>query len=119
MQVQSRKLVPILLASRLCVFLGCLAVAVTACQSEKRVSVEDLYTTRMLGLSYLQRNQLPEAEAEFKKLTTLAPDDPLGYANLGLTYLQAGRFAEAEKQLLRAREIDPSSAEVGLALARV
>ena len=64
--------------------------------------MEELYTTRMLGLSYLQRNQLPEAEAEFKKLTKLAPDDPLGYANLGLTYLQAGRYAEAEKQL-RAR----------------
>lgn len=73
----------------------------------------------MLGLSYLQRNQLPEAETEFKKLTKLAPDDPLGYANLGLTYLQAGRYADAEKQLLRARELDPRSTEIGLALARL
>ncbi|MFN2601393.1 MAG: FG-GAP-like repeat-containing protein [Gemmatimonadaceae bacterium] len=89
-----------------------------ACRSEK-ASVEELYTTRMLGLGYLQRNQLPEAEAEFKKLTESAPDDPFGYASLGLTYLQAGRYAEAEKELLRAREIDPSSAEVGLALAKV
>jgi Flp pilus assembly protein TadD len=73
----------------------------------------------MLGLSYLQRNQLAEAESEFKKLTKLAPDDPLGYADLGLTYLQAGRYAEAEKQLRRARELDPASTEVGLALARL
>src|SRR5687767_2971004 len=73
----------------------------------------------MLGLSYLQRNQLPEAEAEFKKLTKLAPDDPLGYASLGLTYLQAGRYAEAEKELKRARELDPASTEIGLALARL
>ena len=73
----------------------------------------------MLGLSYLQRNQLPEAEAEFKKLTKLAPDDPLGYANLGLTYLQGGRYAEAEKELKRARELDPASTEVGLALAKL
>src|SRR5215208_6022724 len=87
----------------------------SACRSE-RASVEDLYTTRMLGLSYLQRNQLPEAEAEFKKLTKLAPDDPLGYAQLGLTYLQAGRYDEAEKQLQRARELDPANTEVGLAL---
>src|SRR5688572_28039498 len=101
------------------VFLGAaLAAGTTACRPE-RASVEDLYTTRMLGVSYLQRNQLPEAEAEFKKLTELAPDDPLGYANLGLTYLQAGRYAEAEKQLRRARELDPASTEVGLALARV
>ncbi|MDQ3674859.1 MAG: tetratricopeptide repeat protein, partial [Gemmatimonadota bacterium] len=95
-----------------------LTAALTACQPE-RASVEDLYTARMLGLSYLQRNQLAEAESEFKKIVQLAPDDPLGYANLGLTYLQAGRYAEAEKQLLRARELDPSSVEVGLALARL
>ncbi len=95
-----------------------LVAAATACRSE-RAPVEELYTTRMLGLSYLQRNQLPEAETEFKKLTKLAPDDPLGYADLGLTYLQAGRYEEAEKQLLRARELDPGSSEVGLVLARL
>jgi Flp pilus assembly protein TadD/predicted secreted protein len=101
-----------LLATHICVFLGCRS-------DSERAPVEELYTTRMLGLSYLQRNQLPEAEAEFKKLTRLAPDDPLGYANLGLTYLQAGRYAEAEKQLRRARELNPASTEVGLALARL
>ncbi|HKH92737.1 MAG TPA: FG-GAP-like repeat-containing protein, partial [Gemmatimonadaceae bacterium] len=90
-----------------------------ACPRAERASVEDLYTTRMLGLSYLQRNQLSEAEAEFTKLTKLAPDDPLGYANLGLTYMQAGRYAEAEQQLKRARELDPRGTEIGLALARV
>jgi len=73
----------------------------------------------VLGTSYLQRNQLPEAEAEFRKLTKLAPDDPLGYTSLGLTYLQAGRYAEAEKELRRARELDPASTEVGLALAKL
>ncbi|HEV7595880.1 MAG TPA: tetratricopeptide repeat protein, partial [Gemmatimonadaceae bacterium] len=92
--------------------------ATAACRSE-RASVEDLYTTRVLGTSYLQRNQLPEAEAEFKKLTKLAPDDPLGYASLGLTYLQAARYPDAEKALLKARELDPASTEIGLALARL
>ena len=81
--------------------------------------MEELYTTRMLGLSYLQRNQLAEAETEFKKLTDLAPDDPAGYADLGLTYLQAGRYEDAEEQLHRARELDPNSVEVRLALARL
>jgi Tfp pilus assembly protein PilF len=101
------------------VFLGAgLIAAATTCRP-KPASVEELYTTRVLGLSYLQRNQLPEAESEFKKLTKLAPDDPLGYADLGLTYLQAGRYAEAEKQLRRAQELDPASTEVGLALAKV
>ncbi|MEO8910120.1 MAG: FG-GAP-like repeat-containing protein [Gemmatimonadaceae bacterium] len=96
-----------------------LIAATTTCRPEKPASVEDLYTARMLGLSYLQRNQLPEAEAEFVKLTKLAPDDPLGYANLGLTYLQEARYADAEKELLRARELDPASAELGLAIARL
>jgi tetratricopeptide (TPR) repeat protein len=101
------------------IYLGAaLTAAITACRPE-RAPVEELYTTRMLGISYLQRNQLPEAESAFKTLTRLAPDDPLGYADLGLTYLQAGRYPEAEKQLRRARELDPTSTEVGLALARL
>ena len=95
-----------------------LTTLTTACRSE-RVPTEELYTTRMVGLSYLQRNQLPEAESAFKKLTDLAPDDPLGYEDLGLTYLQAGRYPEAEKQLLKARELDPASTNAGLALSRL
>jgi Flp pilus assembly protein TadD len=98
--------------------LAAAALATFACRRE-RASVEELYTTRMLGVSYLQRNQLQEAETEFRKLTQLAPDDPLGFANLGLVYLQGGRYAEAEKQLDRARELDPSNVDVGLALARL
>src|SRR5687768_18337226 len=70
------------------VILG-LALAVALGCRRDRVPVEELYATRMLGLSYLQRNQLSEAETEFKKLTALAPDDPLGYADLGLTYLRS------------------------------
>src|SRR5204862_217800 len=63
--------------------------------------------------------QLPEAEAQFKKLIELAPNDPLGYTNLGLTYLQAGRFSDDEKQLRRARELDPQSTDIGLMLAKL
>ncbi len=98
--------------------LGAAIAGIIACRSEP-ASVEELYTTRTLGLSHLRRNQLAEAESAFKKLTKLAPDDPLGYANLGLTYLQAGRYDEAEKQLRRARKLDPASTEVGLALAKL
>jgi Flp pilus assembly protein TadD len=101
------------------VFVAAASIAASSACRPKPASVEDLYTTRMLGLSYLQRNELPQAESAFKKLTSLAPDDPLGYASLGLTYLQAGRYADAEKQLRRARELDPASTEVGLALARL
>ncbi len=73
----------------------------------------------MAALGFLQRNQLPEAEAEFRKLIELAPDDPFAYANLGLAYLQAGRYQEAEKELDRAHELEPKNADVDLALARL
>ncbi len=101
------------------VFVGAVVIVAIAACREKPASVQDLYTTRILGLNYLQRNQLPEAESQFKKLIELAPEDPVGYADLGLTYLQAGRYADAEKQLRRAQELDPTTTEVGLALARV
>ena len=101
------------------VFVGAGVIAAATGCRDKPASVQDLYTTRILGLNYLQRNQLPEAESQFKKLIELAPKDPVGYADLGLTYLQAGRYAEAEKQLRRAQELDPASTEIGLALAKV
>src|SRR5919199_4908690 len=94
-------------------------VGVAGCRHDKPVPVEELFTTRTLAMSHLQRGQLPEAEAQFKKLIALAPDDPLGYANLGLTYLQEGRYADAEAQLLRARKLDPANADVVLTLARL
>ncbi|MFL5616715.1 MAG: FG-GAP-like repeat-containing protein [Gemmatimonadaceae bacterium] len=95
-----------------------LLAAVMACR-KKPAPVEEIFSTRMLGLSYLQRNQLAEAETQFKKLIDLAPDDPLGYANLGLSYLQSGRYKDAEAQLRRAHELDATNVDVDLALAKL
>ncbi len=104
---------------RLSVFIGIvLAVAMSGCRQEP-ASIEDLFTTRSMGLNYLNRGQLPEAETQFRKLISLAPADPLGYANLGLTYLRAGRYKEAEAQLDRARELDPANVEIDLMLAKL
>src|ERR1700704_4684871 len=96
-----------------------LARPLPSCRKDKPVPVEELFTTRTLAMSHLQRGQLPEAEVQFKKLIELAPDDPLGYANLGLTYLQEGRFPDAERELLRARKLDASNADVALTLAKL
>ncbi len=54
---------------------------------EKQLA-RDKITMRTLGLAYLEENKLSEAEAEFLKLTKLAPDEALGFANLGLVYLR-------------------------------
>src|SRR3989442_10633828 len=58
-------------------------------------------TARTWGLAYLQQNRLPQAEAEFRKVVALAPDQAVGYADLGLVYLREGRYREAEAQLRR------------------
>lgn len=94
------------------------SVAAAGCRS-KPVDPGEVFATRTLALAYLRRGQLPEAEAEFKKVIALVPDDRLGYANLGLTYLQSGRFREAEPALQRARELDPRNTEIGLMLAKL
>ena len=101
-------------------FVAGAVILLAAWQCRKKAApVEELFSTRMLGLSYLQRNQLPEAETQFKKLVDLAPDDPLGYMELGLTYLQSGRYQDAERQLRRAHELDPRNADIDLALAKL
>ena len=76
-------------------------------------------TARTWGLAYLQQNQLPRAEAEFKKVVALAPDQALGYANLGLVYLREGRYRDAEAQLRRAAVLDSAGSDVDLMLASV
>src|SRR2546423_3408506 len=96
-----------------------LFTSLTGCRNEKPANVEELFTTRTLAMSLLQRGQLPEAEVQFKKLIELAPNDPLGYANLGLTYLQEARYPEAEEQLKRARKLDSANPDVVLTLAKL
>src|SRR2546430_6572736 len=76
-------------------------------------------TARTWGLAYLQQNQLPRAEAEFRKVVALAPDQALGYADLGLVYLRQGRYRDAEAQLRRAAALDSANTDVGLMLAGV
>ncbi len=94
------------------------ALAANGCGSEP-ADTQELLNANFLGLSDLQKGQLPQAEEQFKKVVALAPRDPLGYANLGLTYLRGGRYAEAEAQLRRARRLSPASPEVGLITAKL
>jgi Flp pilus assembly protein TadD len=98
---------------------GASLVAVSIGCRQEPPDLPEIFTTRAAGTTFLERGQLPEAEQEFRKLIQLAPDDPLGYANLGLTFLRAGRYSHAEEQLRRAERLDPGSAEVGLIVARL
>jgi Tfp pilus assembly protein PilF len=106
-------------SSRLVIVIGAaVATTIGGCRKEE-VQTGALFEAESLGLSYLETGQLPEAEAQFKKVISLAPKEPLGYANLGLTYLRGSRYADAESQLRRARDIDPANADIGLIAAKL
>src|SRR5436309_4233405 len=73
-----------------------------------------ILTARTLGLAYLEDNRLEDAEAEFKKLIQLAPDEPSGYANLGLVDLRMGRYQDAAREIDRAVDLAPDDPDVRL-----
>ncbi len=80
---------------------------------------ESILTSRTMGLAFLEENKLEEAEQEFLKLTSLVPEEAIGYANLGLVYLRMGRYDEAEKNLLKALDLTPLDSDIRLNLATV
>ena len=84
---------------------------------EKQLA-RDKITLRTLGLAYLEENKLKEAEEQFQKLTELAPDESLGYANLGLVYLRMDNYKKALEQLDKAVKIDPKDAGIRLIKAK-
>src|SRR5437867_10906693 len=88
-------------------------------RGDEQARSDSAVMARTWGLAYLQQHQLPRAEAEFRKVVALAPDQALGYANLGLVYLREGRFRDAEAQLRRAAALDSANSDVGLMLASV
>ncbi|HEY6324242.1 MAG TPA: tetratricopeptide repeat protein, partial [Thermoanaerobaculia bacterium] len=65
---------------------------------------------RNLGLAQLENEQPAPAAASFRKLIELAPDDPLGYADLGLSLLREGNAAEARKWIAEALRRAPGHA---------
>jgi Tfp pilus assembly protein PilF len=88
-------------------------------QVEDKRTLTEIISARTLGLAYLEENKLSEAEAEFLKLTQLAPKEALGYANLGLVYMRRDDFAKAEQQLKQAVKLDPADPEIRLIAAKI
>src|SRR5260370_13515349 len=71
-----------------------------------------ILTARTLGLAYLEDNRLEDAEAEFKQLMKLAPDEPSGHANLGLVDLRMGRYQDGAREIDRAVDLAPDDPDV-------
>jgi len=81
---------------------------------------ERMASHRSLGLAYLEEERYSAAAGEFRNLITIAPKEPLGYANLGLTYLRmSDEFENAEKWLQKALVIEPDHPEIRFLLAKL
>jgi Tfp pilus assembly protein PilF len=94
-----------------------LVALIVGCQKRREQGSADagaILTARTLGLAYLEDNRLEDAEAEFRKLIQLAPNEPSGHANLGLVYLRMGRYPDAGREINRAAEIAPDDPDVRL-----
>ena len=105
----------LLLALFLFLFIGC----------ERHIEVdrktfEQMVSHRSLGLAYLEEERYSAAAEEFRNLITIAPKEPMGYANLGLTYLRmSDEFENAERWLQKALVIEPDHPEIRFLLAKV
>ena len=85
-----------------------------------RQTFKAMVSHRNLGLAYLEEERYAEAAREFRFLVEIAPDEPLGYANLGLAYmLMSGELQQSEKWLVMAMELAPNSPDIRFLLAKL
>jgi Flp pilus assembly protein TadD len=68
------------------------------------------------GLSDFQDQKFKDAKAEFQRMTDLAPDHPMGWANLGSAEFRLGEVAQAEEHLKKAVRLDPTAQQAWLTL---
>jgi Flp pilus assembly protein TadD len=69
-----------------------------------------------LGLAYFRTRRWIEAEAEFRVLAELAPDDEFAHYALGRALSNQGRRREAQRHLKLATVLRGTPRELGLAL---
>lgn len=68
------------------------------------------------GLADFRVNLLEDAKAEFLKLTQLAPNHPVGWANLGSVEFRLNQLDDAAEHLRKAVRLDPTAAPAWLTL---
>lgn len=94
-------------------FLGCYNK-----ENTEIANYEKIVSHRNKGLAYLEEENFTEAEKEFRVLTHLVPQDPLGFANLGLTYLKSDdQLNQSEKWLKKALKLNHKHPEIRMLLA--
>lgn len=90
-----------------CSLLLCLAPAAFAAGPPPRA-----LELRDLGLAELENERPERAEAHYRELIALVPEDPLGHANLAIALLRQQKNADAQAALDKALRLSPGQAEV-------
>jgi len=62
-----------------------------------------------LGKAYFGLGDNARALLEFRKVTELVPDNPMGYGDIGATYLREGKWSEAIPHFQKALSIAPDA----------
>ncbi|MBV9673585.1 MAG: tetratricopeptide repeat protein [Verrucomicrobia bacterium] len=71
------------------------------------------------GIILFRNDKLEEAKAQFKKMTELAPNHPMGWVNLGSAEYQLGDFGAAERDLRKAIGLDLTAQQAWLTLGMI
>jgi Flp pilus assembly protein TadD len=77
---------------------------------------DDATSAAARGVADFRIEKFKDAKAEFQKMTDLAPDHPMGWANLGSAEFRLGEVAQAEEHLKKAVRLDPTAQQAWLTL---
>lgn len=90
-------------------------------QAELRVCGDDRTSLRSLGQILLDARQSAQANAVWRKLVNLSPDDPYAQHNLGVSFFMMDRLDEGIRHCLRSLKLRPdyTLALYNLALAHM
>ena len=83
-----------------------------ALPSKSSSQYNDIVRAFYVGLAALQVGHDVQADAKLAQLTTLAPDEPAGWANWGLLALRQRNFDVAAQRLERARSLAPENDQI-------
>jgi tetratricopeptide (TPR) repeat protein len=79
---------------------------------------DDARAAATKGLDDFRNGKFDDAKSEFQKMSELAPNHPMAWANLGSAEFRLGQFPEAEEHLKRALRLDPTAQQSGSSTTR-
>jgi Flp pilus assembly protein TadD len=95
---------------------GMAAQATVSLEKAKRREPQSRSIREALGIAYFRLSRWQEAEAEFRVLVELSPDDEFAHYALARSLVNQGRQREATPHIKLARSLRPRKSSEGEAL---